>query len=380
MTNTAPSTTLTGRTGRSSLLELALGAIREQRAVLWAALPFIAGSYVVGPFVGWPGAVGASFWIAQATFMGMIAVFWVVVRHRFAADLKPQGARAAYPVAWRRAREATFTNERLAAYAVMLIVLPTVVACYTGWKTWLAATLPFRWDPTLMRLDRALHFGTDPWRLLQPLLGREWTTDVMSLVYESGWAATLHGVITWQALRPPSADRNRFLVASVLAWPLVGNLLAAAFMSAGPCYYGFVVAGANPYAELLAHVNATNDLTRALQGYLWRSHASGDLEVIGGGISAMPSMHLMMVTLAAIPLWRLGRRGRVLAAAVVFSTVVGSVHLGWHYAVDGYAGILSAVSIWWLLGPLFRRATPAHGRTGTIQRVSSPPRAGPANA
>jgi hypothetical protein len=30
------------------------------------------------------------------------------------------------------------------------------------------------------------------------------------------------------------------------------------------------------------------------------------------------------------------------------------VHLGWHYAIDGYAGILGAWLLWWLCGRLVR--------------------------
>ncbi|MBL8905409.1 MAG: hypothetical protein JNM20_01915, partial [Rhizobiales bacterium] len=32
----------------------------------------------------------------------------------------------------------------------------------------------------------------------------------------------------------------------------------------------------------------------------------------------------------------------------------GSVHLAWHYAIDAYAGILIALGVWWLMGPVTR--------------------------
>ena len=35
--------------------------------------------------------------------------------------------------------------------------------------------------------------------------------------------------------------------------------------------------------------------------------------------------------------------------------LLGSVHLGWHYAVDGYVSILAVPMLWWLSGVLVRR-------------------------
>ena len=42
--------------------------------------------------------------------------------------------------------------------------------------------------------------------------------------------------------------------------------------------------------------------------------------------------------------------GRSFAAIILVATV----HLGWHYAIDGYAGILSAWLLWWACGRLVR--------------------------
>jgi hypothetical protein len=363
MTDSAPHLSDVLPARRRAPVALAIRALGEQRAPVWAALPFILGSFLVGPFVGWPGPVGVIFWMIQGAFAGCVAVCWVLIRERFRSDLKPRDAREAYSVAWLRARAAWLANDRLAAYAVILILLPLVIGCYTGWKTWLGTELPFRWDATLARSDRVLHFGHDPWRLLQPLLGREWATDTLSILYESGWAATLQGVITWQALQRPSQQRTRFFVAVVIAWPLIGNLAAAAFMSAGPCYYGRVVSGPDPYRDLISYVQGANRLTSALQAYLWRAHETRQLDVIGGGISAMPSMHLVMATLAAIPVWRLARFGRSVAILLVSVTLVGSIHLGWHYALDGYAGIVGAGVLWLVAWPI-ARATDTAVATG----------------
>jgi hypothetical protein len=40
-----------------------------------------------------------------------------------------------------------------------------------------------------------------------------------------------------------------------------------------------------------------------------------------------------------------------LFAIVIF---IGSIHLGWHYAIDGYASALATAAIWIAVGRLLR--------------------------
>ena len=86
-----------------------------------------------------------------------------------------------------------------------------------------------------------------------------------------------------------------------------------------------------------------------LQGYLLAIHearATG----IGGGISAMPSMHVVLAALWAFAGWHLSR---VLGAVLTVYTAliwVGSVHLGWNYAVDGIVSLAVLAGIWAVAG------------------------------
>jgi hypothetical protein len=50
-------------------------------------------------------------------------------------------------------------------------------------------------------------------------------------------------------------------------------------------------------------------------------------------------------------------------AALIF---VGSIHLGWHYAVDGIVGAAAAIAVWWCCGiALSKKAVGAVSRRGS---------------
>lgn len=78
---------------------------------------------------------------------------------------------------------------------------------------------------------------------------------------------------------------------------------------------------------------------------LWQNYESSTVG-LGSGISAMPSLHVALTTLSALLLSRLSRTAGVLAWAYLALILVGSVHLGWHYAIDGYASIIAVGLIW----------------------------------
>jgi hypothetical protein len=50
-----------------------------------------------------------------------------------------------------------------------------------------------------------------------------------------------------------------------------------------------------------------------------------------------------------------------------FIVLVTSVHLAWHYAVDGYIGAAGMIAIWWVVGRIiaWRDGARRHPATGT---------------
>ena len=88
-------------------------------------------------------------------------------------------------------------------------------------------------------------------------------------------------------------------------------------------------------------------MTNAVSGYLWNFHVN-QMPAVGAGISAMPSLHI--ATVAWIYLVFRSHRSKMAPLAGLFALYIFalSVALGWHYAVDGFAGALGAVGFQWL--------------------------------
>jgi hypothetical protein len=64
------------------------------------------------------------------------------------------------------------------------------------------------------------------------------------------------------------------------------------------------------------------------------------------GISAMPSIHNAVTMLYVLALWGCSRLVRLLTVAFAAIILIGSVHLGWHYALDGLFAWATAAAIW----------------------------------
>ncbi|WP_139134828.1 phosphatase PAP2 family protein [Magnetovibrio blakemorei] len=262
---------------------------------------------------------------------------------------------------WKGIRQSEiFSLDRAAAAYIPVLLLPLFSSVFTSFKISIPEIVPFAWDQTLMRADLALHGGVHPWQLLQPVLGHPLVTSALSYLYNF-W----HGmicVVYWQMFRlEKRALRMQFLISFVLTWAILGSLGALLFSSAGPCYYGYIVDGPNPFAEQLAYLQSTQDIftNRALLGqeYLWRLYQDGKAG-LGGGISAMPSLHVAVALLIFLLARSFSRRMAWITGTYVVIIMVGSVHLGWHYAVDGYVALIGAAMAWMAAGWIVRNVVP----------------------
>ena len=240
-----------------------------------------------------PGMVGVmtmmfSLLLPIYLFLLLVGRFWVM-----AVRVRPER-----PIPWLVAdlRDRLFNAPTLLSGAISLVAVALFASCFGLFKEAIPALNGFGWDPAFARKDGA-----------------------------AGMA---------------------YLLGFVFVWGIGGNLMAVLLSSAGPVYYQPLGLGAD-FLPLMEHLRAGAEVSPVwalnVQDVLWDGYAN-DGPV--AGISAMPSMHVASATLAALYGFTFGRLAGWLLTAFAAVIQVGSVLLAWHYAVDGYAGILLALAAW----------------------------------
>ncbi|WP_164517296.1 phosphatase PAP2 family protein [Tabrizicola piscis] len=245
-------------------------------------------------------------------------------------------------------------RDRLFGGAIATLLMALVLIFFAQIKSLIPTLMPFSWDEYFMELDRLLHFNTDPYSLLHTVLGGHYSLSFFTGMYNVWLLVVYFALFASCFLRPDSAIRMQFLISFLLVWALGGNLLAIVFSSAGPPYYALLGLGDTfePLMDLLRAHAATGALSVVdTQILLWDFYTAPNSI---NAISAFPSMHVASSTLIAIFAFRLSRFAGYVMTAFAVVIMIGSVLLGWHYAVDGYVGAFLAVLVWKAVGLLIR--------------------------
>jgi hypothetical protein len=237
---------------------------------------------------------------------------------------------------WRSVRTALrdrWPRRRLVLALTGLLAYHLVYFCYHNLKSWDVFNAPR--DQLLLSWDRWLFFGHSPAVLLHDLLGQGLSAYVLLLVYESFSTLLAVGLVAAVVFAVRMRDGYVFIASAIWAWILgVGSYYL--IPSLGP-----FTSAPREFAGL-PHTMIQDTQARYLgqRTYLLaHPHASEAF----AQISAFASLHVAFTALLVLMAWyyRWRRLTRTLAV-VLLCTMVATVYLGWHFAVDDLAGLLIA--------------------------------------
>jgi hypothetical protein len=240
--------------------------------------------------------------------------------------------------------------ERLIGIPFLILGTVYTFDIYASFKQGIPSLTAYDSDRWLAAVDAFVHFGRDPWRWTHAVLGGP-GLRFLDWVYTSWYVVLITSIpvfATWAPLRA----RSRFFLTFSAVMMLGGSFAAILFASGGPAYFAELAGDSVRFSPLLESLEGTSAL--ATQARLW-GYFSTDAENLYGGISAMPSMHVAVVVLIAVAGWAWHRWLGWLAAGYALLILVGSFHLGWHYAIDGYLAAALVMGVWLLSGVLTSR-------------------------
>ena len=326
-----------------TLPDLVAHSLRENAVVVVLVLLHLAVAALLAHHYHFPLRLN---WLVQlilfiAAYMILLgpAYLWLLARHRPESPVQFTGE---FLKRWR-------LRDRLVIAAPAVLAMLVFLPAFSTLKSAIPYIEPYHLDPLLSRLDIRLH-GEEAWQVIQPLVGHPAVSFVLNGVYHL-WLGVFYLSLCAAMIWVEDLElRRRFLTAFVLCWALLGNLAATLLASVGPCFYD-IFYGNDPYAGLMGYLHSADKVmplaALRVQDQLAAWARSG-MPGLGRGISAMPSMHVSIACLLMLASLKMGRRWAIAGVLFLGSIILGSVHLAYHYAIDGYASLAATPAIWWV--------------------------------
>ena len=313
----------------SRAIESLRNTVSEHRALLFVALAYVAVGGSVQLALGRPWPIEwTTRWFVTIWVWGSTA--WLIV----------------HIVGRRLGTRPRLSADQIWGALLLASLAVPVQITFQSLKQSIAPVRGFPWDDRLAAMDRLLHGGA-AWRLYSVVFRDATLLKVIDILYIV-WFVALFVVVVWLCWTHWRALRKQALMALLLLWIGAGTVGAWAFASTGPCYR----TGVDPdAAELIAKLDASRSalIARRNQRNVWAAEQAGQWRPFGG-VAAMPSLHVGLSVLVAIIVLKRSRALGIALSGYAAVIQVGSVVLGWHYAVDGYAGALCAAGAWKLAG------------------------------
>jgi hypothetical protein len=223
------------------------------------------------------------------------------------------------------------------------LVFFTGLMIYTyGWiKLAVPVLHPRLLDQQLWDLDQLLFFGVSPNVLFLNLFRAPMVLRAIDWSYANIFYVSIVVGLGYFFSHPSRRVRVAFANGNTAMW-LIGAWLYLLVPSLGPAFR---------FPDLYFVYEASLRRTQTLQALLMQNYVNVHRYAAGRphepirivfGIAAFPSLHVAFQTYVFLWMRRLWTSGEVLFGLFVFAIFLGSIVTGWHYVIDGIAGILLA--------------------------------------
>lgn len=201
------------------------------------------------------------------------------------------------------------------------------------------------YDQELWNLDQAMFAGFSPNILFLSIFSSPRVLHAIDWSYANIFFASMTVAFVFFLSAPSRRLRVAFMTGNTYLW-IIGAWLYLLIPSLGPAYR---------FPDVWIPLAASLDITQNFQALLMKNYRqvlllpSGKATDVGimFGIGAFPSLHVAFQAYAFLWMRRLWIYGQIVFGVFAFVILIGSVVTGWHYLIDGIAGIALAVACYW---------------------------------
>jgi hypothetical protein len=234
-------------------------------------------------------------------------------------------------------------------------------ACFWP-KVMLPVVNPKLWDEALIGIDTALFLGINPNEFFLTVFEGAPHAVNWLLDHHYAWFIFSQGLATAWFLADPRPQRRIAFGSSVILLWILGTYSYLILPALGPVFV---------FEGFLPRVNAIFPMNAGTQVALLNNYESVRLLMAGEpahvvpflGIAAMPSLHVAAHFFLFLWARFVDSPLRYPLLAMSTLTLIGSVATGWHYLVDGLAGMVLAAVMFALAVAIHRTLARARARS-----------------
>lgn len=221
---------------------------------------------------------------------------------------------------------------------------------------WIKLTVPLLnpklYDQALWDLDQAMFFGFSPNILFLSVFSAPSVLHAVDWSYANIFFVSLTVAFVFFLSAPSRRLRIAFATGNTCMW-IIGAWLYLLIPSVGPAYR---------FPDVWMPLAASLEITQNFQALLMKNYRQVLLMPLGQsknvlimfGIGAFPSLHVAFQAYAFLWMRRLWIYGQIVFGVFLFAILIGSVVTGWHYLIDGIAGIALAAGCYRVASRVWR--------------------------